>query len=128
MGKRKYRTVVAAVMAGAVLFSPLLCGMTCREGLWVRVEATETMAPATELTGELVGGAVVGCVLPHLVAKIDFGGWADEVDVRTWFWIAVEALRLSDGLWREGVLQGTVLARQGCVCSQGLPAGSRRYL
>ena len=104
MGKRKYRTVVAAVLAGAVLFSPLLCGMTCREGRGVRPEAANSITPAAELTGELVGGAVVGCVLKHVVSNINFGGWADEVDVRTWVWIAVEALRLSDGLWREGVL------------------------
>lgn len=104
MGKRKYRTVAAAVLAGAALFSPLLCGMTCREGLRVRPEAAKTVTPAAELTGEFVGSAVIGCVLTHVVSKIDFSGWADEVDVRTWVWVGAEALRLSDGLWREGVL------------------------
>ncbi|HET6930926.1 MAG TPA: hypothetical protein VFI45_11450 [Candidatus Acidoferrum sp.] len=104
MGKRKYRTVAAAVLAGVGLFSPLLCGMTCREGLGVQPEAAERVAPAAELTGEFVKSAVAGCVLTHLVSKIDFIGWSDGVDVRTWVWVGVEALRLSDGLWREGVL------------------------
>ena len=99
MGKRKYRTVAAAVLAGVVLFSPLLCGMTCRERLGMRPEAVQTVVPEAGLTGEFVKSAVVGCVLTHLVARIDFSGWSDGVDVRTWVWVAVEALRLSDGLW-----------------------------
>ena len=94
MGKRKYRTVAAAILMGAALFSPLLCGMTCREGRGVGPEAAKTVTPAAELTGEFVGTAVVGCVLTHVVSQIDFGGWADEVDVRTWVWVGTEAVRL----------------------------------
>ena len=105
MGKRKYRTVAAVILMGAALFSPLLCGMTCREGLRVRPEASKTVTPTAELAGEFVGTAVVGCVLTHVVSQIDFGGWADEVDVRTWVWVGTEALRLSEGLWRGDMLR-----------------------
>ncbi|HET7108938.1 MAG TPA: hypothetical protein VFI38_19145 [Candidatus Acidoferrum sp.] len=93
MGKRMYRTLAATVLAGVVLFSPLLCGMTCREGLAVRFGAAQTVAPATELTGEVVGNAVVECVFTHVISKIEFSGWAAEVDVRTWVWVGAEALR-----------------------------------
>lgn len=104
MLSRKYKTVVAGILIAAALFSPLLCGMTCRERLGMRPEAARTVAPATELTGEFVTSAVVGCVLKQIVSKIDFSGWAEEVDVRTWVWVAVEALRLSDGLRRDDAL------------------------
>src|SRR5689334_7101058 len=100
MRQRKYRTVAAAVLAGVVLFSPLLCGMTCRERLGMQPEAAQAVAPVTALTGEFVKSALVGCVLTHLVSRINFGGWSDGVDVRPWVWVAVEAVRLSDGLWR----------------------------
>ena len=96
MGKRKYRTVAAAVLVGVALFSPLLCGMTCRDGLRLRPEAAKSVAPAAELAGEFVESVVVDCVLTQVVSKIDFGGWAGEVDARTWVWVAVEALRLSE--------------------------------
>ena len=100
MGKRKYRTVAAVVLAGAALFSPLLCGMTCRERLRMRPEAAQTVAPATELTGEFVRSALVGCVLTRLVSEVDFSEWADQADVATWVWVGVEVLRLSHGAWR----------------------------
>ena len=101
MLSRKYKTIVAGILTAGSLFSPLLCGMTCREGLRVRPEAVKTVTPAAELTGEFVGSVVVDCVLTHVVSKIDFGGWADEVDRRTWVWVGEEALRSIGGrLWK----------------------------
>ena len=105
MGNRKYRTVIAAVLAGAILFSPLLCGMSCLEMNGTRRGAAVEMAsPAEELAAEFAGSALVGCVLSHVVSKLDFSGWTDQVDVMTWVWIGVGALRLSDEVWGLGVL------------------------
>jgi hypothetical protein len=105
MGKSKYRTVVAAVLAGVVLFSPLMCGMTCLDGHGIRPSAVVESAPrAEDLAAEFVGSALVGCVLSHLVSKIDFSEWADQVDVVTWVWVGVEVLRMSDEAWRGQVL------------------------
>jgi hypothetical protein len=105
MGKSKYRTVVAAVLVGAVLFSPLLCGMSCLETNGIRPSAAvESASRAEELAAEFVGSALVGCVLSHVISRIDFSGWTDQVDVGTWVWIGVEALRMSDEAWRGEVL------------------------
>jgi len=104
MGTRKYRTVVAAVLAGVVLFSPLLCGMSCLETNGIRSSAAVESAPrAEELAAEFVGSALVGCVLSHLVSKIGFNEWADQVDVVTWVWVGVEVLQMSDEAWRGEV-------------------------
>jgi len=107
MRKRKYRTVAAAVLAGAILFSPLLCGMSCVEMNGIRPSAAAEMAsPAEELAAEIAGSALVGCVLSHVASRIDFMEWADQVDAMTWVWVGVKALRLSVGvrggevLWR----------------------------
>ena len=105
MLKRKHRTVVAAVLVGAVLFSPLLCGMSCLETNGIRPSAAvESASQAEELAAEFVGSALVGCVLSHLVSKIDFSEWADQVEVMTWVWVGVDALRLSAGVWGGEVL------------------------
>jgi hypothetical protein len=105
MGTRKYRTVVAAILIGAFLFSPLLCGMSCLESNGITASAAVESAPrAEELAAEFVGSALVGCVLSHLVSKIDFGEWADQVDVVTWVWVGVAVLRMSDEAWRGEVL------------------------
>jgi hypothetical protein len=105
MGNRKYRTVVAAVLAGAVLFSPLLCGMTRLEGCGVGPSAGVEFVPRVgELAVEITGSALVGCVLSHVVSKIDFSRWTGQVDIMTWVWVGVGALRLSDGVWAGEVL------------------------
>ena len=99
MLKGKYRTVVAAVLVGAALFSPLLCGMSCLETNEIRPSADVENAPgAKELAAEFVGRTLV-CVLSHLVSKIDFSEWADQVDVVTWVWVGLEVLQLSDEAW-----------------------------
>jgi len=107
MGNRKYRTVAAAVLAGAILFSPLVCGRSCWEMNGIRRSAaTEMTSPAEEWVAEIAGSALVGCVLSNVVSRIDFSGWTDQVDVMTWVWVGVGALRLSDEvcggevLWR----------------------------
>jgi hypothetical protein len=101
MGKSKYRTVVAAVLAGVVLFSPLLCGMTCLEGRGVRPDVvTETVAPAAELAGEFAVSGVVGCVLTHVVLNIDLSGWADVLNDGSWVWIGVEVVEMVRGALR----------------------------
>jgi hypothetical protein len=102
---KKHRLVVAAVLAGAVLGSPLLCGMTCVETPVDGASAAVESAPrAEELAAEFVGGALVRCVLSHLVSKIDFSEWADQVDVVTWVWVGVEVWRVSDEAWPGEVL------------------------
>jgi len=105
MGKRKYRAVFSAVLAGAVLFSPLLCGMTCLEGRGVQVDvATEMVAPATgEFVGNFVENGVVGCVLTHVVLDIDWSDWTDVLEDGAWVWVGVEAVRLVGGVLREGL-------------------------
>ena len=106
MGAKKYRTVVAAILTGAILFSPLLCGMTCLEEQGIEAKSgVEFVLPAKELVAGFAESAVVGCVIPHLVSKIDFSEWADQVDVATWVWVGVEVLRMFSEVWREGVLR-----------------------
>jgi hypothetical protein len=95
MLNRKYRTVVAAVLAGVVLFSPLLCAMTCRDVRGVRPDvAAEVVAPAEDLAGEFAESAVAGCLLTHVVLNIDLGEWTDVVNVGNWVWVGVEAVPL----------------------------------
>ena len=57
MLKKNYRKAVAAgvaaVLVGAILFSPLLCGMPCLEARGVQSgAAVEAAAPEEELVGE----------------------------------------------------------------------------
>jgi hypothetical protein len=99
MLKKNYRKAVAAgvaaVLAGAILCSPLLCGMTCLEGRGIGAgAAVEAGAPAEELVGELAESAVLGCVLADVVLKIDLGEWADALNEESWVWVGVEAGRL----------------------------------
>jgi hypothetical protein len=96
MLKSKYRTVVAAILAGAVLFSPLLCGMSCLEGRGVRPGgATEMVAPAAgEFLGEIVESGVVGCLLAQVVLRVDMSEWGELARVGSWVWVGVEAVRL----------------------------------
>ena len=102
MGNRKYRTVVAAVLAGAVLFSPLLCAMTRLEGCGVGPSAgVEFVPPVGELAAEFAESAAVGCVLKQVVSKIDFGGSMERVNVESLVRIGVDALRLFEGVWRR---------------------------
>jgi hypothetical protein len=109
MLKKNYRKAVAAgvaaVLVGAILFSPLLCVMPCLEARGMRVgAAVEAGAPAEELVGELAESAVLGCVLTHVVSQLDFSGWTDVVRVGTWVWVGVEVVKVFDGVWRGEVL------------------------
>jgi hypothetical protein len=97
MGKRKYRTVVAAVLAGAVLFSPLLCGMTCLGTRGGNSNTGVVVAPAMELAGESVVSRVVGCVLTQVILSIDGGEWAELARVGSWFWVGLEIVRFVEG-------------------------------
>jgi hypothetical protein len=95
MLKKNYRKAVAAgvaaVLVGAILFSPLLCGMTCLEARGMQSRAAvEAAAPAEELVGEFAESAVVRCVLTHVVSKIDFSELTDQVEVGNWVWVGVE--------------------------------------
>jgi hypothetical protein len=77
---KKHRLVVAAVLAGAVLGSPLLCGMTCVETPAHGASAAVEAAPAVgEFAGKVVESGAVGCVLTHVVLKIDVSEWMDAV-------------------------------------------------
>jgi hypothetical protein len=101
MDTRKYRTVVAAVLVGVVLCSPLLCGMSCLENHVIRASvAGEIASPVEELVMEFARSVLVGCVLTNVVSKIDFSEWTGQVDVMTWVWVGMEVLRLSDEAWR----------------------------
>ena len=102
MLNRKYRAGVAAVLAGAVLFSPLLCGMTCLELKRIRPSAAMEMAgPAIrEFVGKSVGSGLVGCLLTHVVLSIDGGDWAESARVGTWVWIGAEVVRLAGAVRR----------------------------
>jgi len=92
MRKRKIRTGIAAVLAGAVLFSPLVCGMSCLEARVSRASAgVEFVQPAGELAAGFAESAVVGCVLTHVASKID---WTERVDVESLVWAGVEVVRL----------------------------------
>jgi len=105
MGTWKYKPVVAAILVGAFLFSPLLCGMTCLEMGGIRPNAaTEMVAPgAGEFVGEFVKSGVVGCVVTHIVLKIDFNEWGNVFRVGNRVWDGVEAAYLIEGMLREGL-------------------------
>jgi hypothetical protein len=93
MLNRNYRTVVATVLVGAAVFSPLLCAMTCLETRGIRPSVGAEVAPSVgEVAGEFVGSAAVGCVLTHLVWDIDLSGWTEKVDVESSVWVGVVAL------------------------------------
>jgi len=105
MRKTNYRTVeaagVAVVLAGAVLFSPLLCGMTCLEAHGARPEVAAEFAPTVEeLAGEFVGSAVFGCVLTHVVLEVNFSEWEDVLNDGNWVWVGVEVVELIEGALR----------------------------
>ena len=110
MRKRNYRAGVAAVLVGAVLFSPLLCGMTCLEtGVGNSGAAAEVMVPAGELAGGFAVSAVVGCVLTHVVLNIEWSDWTDVLNIGNWVWVGVEAEELVSAIgWSGRELVGAV--------------------
>jgi len=98
MRKRNYRAGVAAVLVGAVLFSPLLCGMTCLETRGIRPSVEAEAGPAPwEFVAEFVGTGIVGCVLTHVVLRVDVGEWKELARVGSWFWVGVEIVRFVEG-------------------------------
>ena len=100
-----YRAVVAAVLVGAALFSPLLCGMTCLEARGIRPSAAvEVVPPAEELGAELAVSAMIGCVLTHVVLNIDLSDWADVLNYGNWVWVGVEAVELVSAIHLGNVL------------------------
>jgi hypothetical protein len=104
MRKTNYRAGVAAVLVGAVLFSPLLCGMTCFEARGVRPSLAAEAGPAAgQFVAKFAESAVVGCVLTHVVLNIDVSDWADVLKVASWVGIGAEAVELVRGVWREGL-------------------------
>jgi hypothetical protein len=100
MGTREYRTVVAAILAGVVLFSPLLCGMTCLEKRAIGAKSgVEFVSPAEELVAGFMESAVVGCLLTRVGPKIDWSEWVERVDVERVVRVGVEGLRVLDRVW-----------------------------
>jgi hypothetical protein len=103
MLKRKHRTVVAAVLVGAALFSPLLCGMPCLEGRGVQAGAAVEAVPAAgEFVGQFVKSRVVGCVLMHAILRVDASDWGEIARVGNWVWVGVEAVRWVGTIGRRG--------------------------
>jgi hypothetical protein len=97
---KKHRLVVSAVLAGVVLCSPLLCGMTCLEERGIEQKSgVEFGLPAGELAAGFVESAVVGCLLTRVVSKLDLSEWAERVDVEQLVRVGVEALRGFDRVW-----------------------------
>ena len=104
MLKTNYRAVVAAILVGAALFSPLLCGMTCLEARGGKTSAAAEVGPVGELAAEFAESAVVGCVLTHVVLSIDLSEWADILKDGNWVWVGVEVVELMEGALRaEGL-------------------------
>jgi len=94
MWNGKYRTVVAAVLAGAILSSPLLCGMSCVESRSGKSSALVEAAPGMgELAEAFVKSGFVGCVLMDVVLNTGFDEWIDSVEFRNWVWVGAELLR-----------------------------------
>jgi hypothetical protein len=103
MRKRNYQAGVAAILVGAVLFSPLLCGMTCLETGAGNSTAAAEVAPAAELAGEFAISVVVGCVLTHVVLNIELSEWVDVLEIGARVWFGVEVVELVGGVLREGL-------------------------
>jgi hypothetical protein len=101
MRKTNHRAGVAAILVGAVLFSPLLCGMTCFEARGVRPNVAAEAAPAAgEFVAQFAERAVVGCLLTQVVLNIDFSGWEDVFTGGAWIWVGVEAMKLIGAIER----------------------------
>jgi len=98
MLNRKYRMVVAGILAGAALFSPLLCGMTCPEARVQKSSVSAEVAPtAGEFMGEFMERGLVGCVLTHVILRIDAKEWAQFVRLASWVWVGVKVVRFVEG-------------------------------
>ena len=101
MGKRKYRTVAAAVLVVAALFSPLLCGMNCLEGRGSKNRATGDFA------GKLAESGAIGCVVVKLVWGMNAGDWESVLKVGMWIETGIQALKSARGV---GNLAGEIIA------------------
>jgi hypothetical protein len=106
MLKKNYRKAVAAgvaaILAGAILFSPLLCGMTCLELGGIRANTiSETVPPpAGEFVEEILESGAVGCALGHMVLTLELRDLAYLARIGSWVWIGVEMARFAEGkLW-----------------------------
>jgi hypothetical protein len=107
MGTRKYRMVVAALLTGVALFSPLLCGMTCLEERGIEQKSgAEFALPAEELVVWFAESGVVGCLLTRVVPKIDLSEWAERVYIERWFRMGVQTMRVFGRVWGGGVSVG----------------------
>jgi len=105
MGNRKCRTVAAAVLAGAVLFSPLVCAMSCLETQLGETGAPVEVGPvAGELVGEVLENGVVWCLLAHVVLRVEWSEWVELARAGSWVWVGAEAVRMFDSGWRTEVL------------------------
>jgi hypothetical protein len=104
MGKRNYRTVVAAILMGAVLFSPLLRGMTFMQARAEKASATLESVPGMgELVGEFFQSGAIGCMVTHIILRADVNQLLEFARVGNWVWVGfgVETVRFIGGrLWR----------------------------
>jgi hypothetical protein len=102
MGKRKYRTVVAAILMGAVLFSPLLCGMTCMQARAEKAIVTVEWVPGMgELVGEFFQSGAIGCVLTDIILRADVNQLLEFARPGNWVCVEVETVRFIGGrLWK----------------------------
>lgn len=94
MGTRKYRMVVAAILTGVVLFSPLLCGMTCLGTSSEKSSGWMETAPATwDFVEVFVKSGLVGCGLLPVALEMGFDGWVESVEFGNLVWAGEEILR-----------------------------------
>jgi hypothetical protein len=104
MGKAKYRTVVAAVLAGVVLFSPILCGKSCLEGRGSgNSGSVDVAAPvvAQELVRKIAESGVVGCVVIQVLLDVDGKDLTNVLEVGNWIWFGIEPVEWIGGAFRQ---------------------------
>ena len=104
MGKAKYRTVVAAVLAGVVLFSPLLCGKSCLERRGSGDSGSVDIAAPSgvgELVGKIAESGVVGCVVIQVLLDVDAKDLANVLEAGNWIWFGIEPVEWIGGAFRQ---------------------------
>jgi hypothetical protein len=99
MGNRKCRTVAAAVLAGAVLFSPLVCATSCLETQLGETDTLVEVVPAAEaFMDEIVDSKVVWCLLAQVVLRVELSESVELALAGSWVWVGLEIVRfVEDG-------------------------------
>ncbi len=93
---------VAAMVVGAVWYSPLLFGRAYMELRGMNPDAMADMRPAAgELLAEFVRYLIIAFVLAHFIAPLGVGDWKGAVQLGLWVWVGFQAMLLMGAVLHE---------------------------